>query len=52
MNSVEMILEQKKITLEKIRDILLKNGSTQETLDNVCTQIDDVLKQLIANIGK
>ncbi len=51
MNNEQMKLEQKKITLERIRDILLKNGATQVNLDNICAQIDDVLQKMMDVIG-
>ena len=43
--------EQIKVTLERIRDILLMNGTAQENLDNVCDQIDDVLQKMMAELG-
>lgn len=33
--------------LENIRDILLKNGTSQENLDRICDLIDKELEKLI-----
>jgi len=49
-NNINDLLEKLKVS-ERIRDILLKNGTTEQNLDTICNQIDQILAEILKKIG-